>query len=213
MFRLLFLCSPQRFQTRPQSENTEQAIFRRARRTSAPHSRQNGTGWIVCCEPRRKDSTRALLIARRERLGLFRSASVSRKRRRKRRSRIPNYRFIPGSCGPTALGYLKVGLCFLAYAFRRGVKRRMCEDHFILEGQSAMTDRRAAPRTKSSPAPTRPSFSTAPRERFMQPNLSHVRKTLESGIPVLPCATSLDVVGQWLLCCAGASPTESPCTA
>src|SRR5580693_79459 len=43
-------------------------------------------------------------------------------------------------------------------------------------------------------------------------NLSHVRKTLESGIPVLPSATSLDVVGQWLLCCAGASPTEGPCT-
>ncbi len=44
-------------------------------------------------------------------------------------------------------------------------------------------------------------------------NLSHVRKTLESGIPVPPSATSLDVVGQWLLCCAGDSPTEGPGTA
>src|SRR5580658_9972884 len=42
-------------------------------------------------------------------------------------------------------------------------------------------------------------------------NLSHVRKALEPGIPVPPCATSLDVVGQWHLCCAGASPTEGRC--
>jgi hypothetical protein len=41
-------------------------------------------------------------------------------------------------------------------------------------------------------------------------DLSHVRKTLEPGIPVLPNEASLDAAGQWLLCCAGASPTEGP---
>lgn len=41
-------------------------------------------------------------------------------------------------------------------------------------------------------------------------DLSHVRKTLDPGIPVLPNEASLDAAGQWLLCCAGASPTEGP---
>jgi hypothetical protein len=41
-------------------------------------------------------------------------------------------------------------------------------------------------------------------------DLSHVRETLESGVPVLPKEASLDAAGQWLLCCAGASPTEGP---
>jgi hypothetical protein len=57
-----------------------------------------------------------------------------------------------------------------------------------------MTDRRTAPRTNSMPAPTGPSFSTAPRWRFAQPNLSHVRKTLESGVPVTPCAQHLSTL-------------------
>jgi hypothetical protein len=85
----------------------------------------------ACCELRRKDPPLAPIMSRREGRGLFRSAAVSRKRRRKRRSRIPNYRFTSGSCGPRAPGYWAVGLCFLAYAFRRGVKRRMREDHFF----------------------------------------------------------------------------------
>lgn len=58
--------------------------------------------------------------------------------------------------------------------------------------------------------PTRPSFSTAPRERLF--HLSHLRKTLNPGVPVLPVMpASLDTVGQWLVCRAGASPTEDPC--
>src|SRR5579864_142648 len=59
--------------------------------------------------------------------------------------------------------------------------------------------------------PTRPSFSTAHRERSC--DLSHIRKTLNPGVPVLPLRpASFEAVGQWLVCCAGASPTEDPCT-
>jgi len=58
--------------------------------------------------------------------------------------------------------------------------------------------------------PTRPSFSTAHRKR--SEDLSHVRKTLNPGVPVLPLRqTSFEVVGQWPVCRAGASPTEEPC--
>jgi hypothetical protein len=53
--------------------------------------------------------------------------------------------------------------------------------------------------------------ASAPRPVRSLLGLSHVRKTLNPGIPVLPVLpTSLDVVGQWLMCCAGASPTEDP---
>ncbi len=58
--------------------------------------------------------------------------------------------------------------------------------------------------------PTRPSFSTAHRKRPF--DLSHLRKTLKPGVPVLPLLpASFDTVGQWPVCCAGASPTEDPC--
>jgi hypothetical protein len=42
-------------------------------------------------------------------------------------------------------------------------------------------------------------------------NLSHVRKTLKPGVPVIPLRqTSFEVVGQWPVCRAVASPTEEP---
>ena len=56
--------------------------------------------------------------------------------------------------------------------------------------------------------PSRPSFSTALRKGFSNP--SHLRKTLLPGVPVLPRAISLEIGGQWPVCCAGASPTEDP---
>ena len=56
--------------------------------------------------------------------------------------------------------------------------------------------------------PSRPSFSTAPRKGLANP--SHLRKTLVPGISVLPRAISLEIDGQWPVCCAGASPTEDP---
>jgi hypothetical protein len=57
---------------------------------------------------------------------------------------------------------------------------------------------------------TRPSFSTAHRKR--SENLSHVRKTLKPGVPVIPLRqTSFEVVGQWPVCRAVASPTEETC--
>jgi hypothetical protein len=56
--------------------------------------------------------------------------------------------------------------------------------------------------------PSRPSFSTALRKGFTNP--SHLRKTLVPGISVLPRAISLEIDGQWPVCCAGASPTEDP---
>ena len=43
-----------------------------------------------------------------------------------------------------------------------------------------------------------------------RPSLSHVGQTLESGVPALPRATSLDAAGQWPVCGAGTSPTEIP---
>jgi hypothetical protein len=56
---------------------------------------------------------------------------------------------------------------------------------------------------------TRPSFSTARRERLC--NLSHLRQTLNPGVPVLPyLRASCDALGQWLVCRADASPTEDP---
>jgi len=59
---------------------------------------------------------------------------------------------------------------------------------------------------------TRPSFSTARRKRLC--NLSHLRQTLNPGVPVLPyLRASCDALGQWLVCCADASPTEDPDTA
>ena len=43
------------------------------------------------------------------------------------------------------------------------------------------------------------------------PNLSHIRKTLSPGGPVPPARpASFETVGQWLVCCAGASLTEDP---
>ena len=56
--------------------------------------------------------------------------------------------------------------------------------------------------------PSRPSFSTALRKGLANP--SHLRKTLVPGISVLPRAISLEIDGQWPMCCAGASPTEDP---
>ena len=42
--------------------------------------------------------------------------------------------------------------------------------------------------------------------------LSHVRKTLNPGVPVLPfLPASFEAVGQWPVCYAGASQTEDPC--
>ena len=55
--------------------------------------------------------------------------------------------------------------------------------------------------------PSRPSFSTALRKGS---HPSHLRKTLLPGVPVLPRAISLEIGGQWPVCCAGASPTEDP---
>ena len=51
--------------------------------------------------------------------------------------------------------------------------------------------------------------ASAPRSvRVLHP--SHLRKTLLPGVPVLPRAISLEIGGQWPVCCAGASPTEDP---
>ena len=51
----------------------------------------------------------------------------------------------------------------------------------------------------------------APSESGRSPTgLSHVRQTLESGVPAPPRSTSLDAAGQWLVCGAGTSPTEIP---
>jgi len=58
-------------------------------------------------------------------------------------------------------------------------------------------------------SPTGPSFSTARRERSS--DLSHIRETLNPGVPGIPCVASLDASGQWLVCRADASPTEDPC--
>ena len=56
--------------------------------------------------------------------------------------------------------------------------------------------------------PTRSSFSTVRRER--RAGLSHLRQTLNPGVPVLPWSASLDALGQWPVCHTGASPTEDP---
>jgi len=58
-------------------------------------------------------------------------------------------------------------------------------------------------------SPTGPSFSTARRKRSH--DLSHVRETLNPGVPGRPWRTSFDAGGQWLVCRADASPTEDPC--
>ena len=122
-----------------------------------------------------------------------------------------NYLFTSAHSGRGAWRYLEVGLCFLSYTFRRGAKRRMREEHFVperlkrLDGPGGSSASKICVDSHSSKLQHR-----APLE--IRSNLSHIRKTLESGIPVLPSATSLDVVGQWLLCCAGASPTEGPST-
>jgi hypothetical protein len=51
----------------------------------------------------------------------------------------------------------------------------------------------------------------APSESDRPPiSLSHVRQTLESGVPAPPRSASLDAAGQWLVCGAGTSPTEIP---
>ena len=55
--------------------------------------------------------------------------------------------------------------------------------------------------------------ASAPRPVKEGDLLSHLRKTLDPGVPVLPLPTSLEVGGQWPVCCAGASPTEDPMTA
>lgn len=133
------------------------------------------------------------------------------RRGEKRCSEDPNYRFTYALYGPRASRYSEVGLCFLSYTFRRGVKRRMREEHFALrrskrpDGPGGSSASKICVGSHSSKLQHR-----APLE--IRSNLSHVRKTLESGIPVPPSATSLDVVEQWLLCCAGASPTEGPYT-
>ena len=57
-------------------------------------------------------------------------------------------------------------------------------------------------------SPTGLSFSTARRKR--SEDLSHVRKTLNPGVPGLPCRTSFDAEGQWPVCRADASPAEDP---
>ncbi len=54
--------------------------------------------------------------------------------------------------------------------------------------------------------------ASAPRTVRGSTYLSHVRKTLKPGVPVLPAKpTSFEADGQWLVCRAGASPTEDPC--
>lgn len=53
--------------------------------------------------------------------------------------------------------------------------------------------------------------ASAPRPVRSPIGFSHIRKTLNPGVPVLPFfPASLDAVGQWPVCCAGASPTEDP---
>lgn len=43
-------------------------------------------------------------------------------------------------------------------------------------------------------------------------SLSHLRQTLNPGVPVLPVLpASFEAVGQWPVCYAGASLTEDPC--
>lgn len=62
-------------------------------------------------------------------------------------------------------------------------------------------------------SPTGLSFSTARRKRSRRKSsydLSHIRKTLNPGVPGLPCRTSFDAEGQWPVCRADASPTEDP---
>lgn len=50
----------------------------------------------------------------------------------KRRSEGPNYYFTSAHSGRGAWRYSEVGLCFLSYTFKRGAKRRMREEHFVL---------------------------------------------------------------------------------
>jgi hypothetical protein len=55
------------------------------------------------------------------------------RRGEKRCSEAPNYRFTYAPQGPRAWRYSEVSLCFLSYTFRRGVKHRMREEHFVRE--------------------------------------------------------------------------------
>jgi hypothetical protein len=91
------------------------------------------------------------------------------------------------------------------------VKRRMREEHFLLRGLKRL-DGPGGPSTSKICVGSHSSKLQHRAPLEIRSNLSHVRKTLESGIPVPPSAPSLDVVGQWLLCCAGASPSEGPYT-
>lgn len=74
-----------------------------------------------------------------------------------------------------------------------------------LNGPATATGRIDAPQ----PAPTRPSFSTAPRQtRHGGP--ATLGKPLNREFLFYPGLTSLEAGGQWPLCSAGASPTEGP---
>jgi hypothetical protein len=57
--------------------------------------------------------------------------------------------------------------------------------------------------------------ASAPRAvRSHYAGISHLRQTLNPGVPVLPhLRASCDALGQWLVCRADASPTEDPDTA
>ena len=61
---------------------------------------------------------------------------------------------------------------------------------------------------KVARVPSRPSFSTAPRKGLT--TLATLRKPLCREFLFYPVAISLEIGGQWPVCCAGASPTEDP---
>ena len=112
--------------------------------------------------------------------------------------------------GPRAWRYSEVGLGFLACTLRRRCETEKCAERFTRRVKAPL---RTGCIKRDSTLRRLHSSKLQHRAPFkIPPNLSHVRKTLESGISVPPSATSLDVVGQWLLCCAGASPTEDPLT-
>jgi hypothetical protein len=122
---------------------------------------------------------------------------------------VLNYRFTCAISGPRAWRYSGVGLGLLAYDFPAGCETQDVRASTLSQRVKALlrTGRLFASKFFAGFHWSKLQHR-APLE--IPANLSHVRKTLESGIPVPPSATSLDDVGQWPLCCAGASPTEGP---
>jgi hypothetical protein len=104
--------------------------------------------------------------------------------------------------GPSACRYPEVGLRFLAFFVWNGGKQSKGENDFVPEGANTLQDRLIDRKTTASRSHSSKLQHRAPQE--IPSNLSHVRKTLGSGVSVLPIATSLDDAGQWLLCYAGA---------